>query len=206
MDVAYIRWQRASSRVVLQILYETFSAHGIRTHPPQEDALSGWDQLHRSRITTPTPEEEPGQCAAAAPPPKKRPKRLEEEEDGLLVVPHHQHRFSALISGQFVIQEVDSLQELVDVGDAEPVFSHLWVVVNVCRFPMDTLQQCHAALSMDMRERLARVPPVGGSGEAQPRPPSPRPWSVRTVSAEPPPHCCCGIVHPHGRSLLCLPP
>ena len=61
MDVAYIRWQRASSCVVLQILYETFSAHGIRTHPPQEDALSGWDQLHPpTALTKPVVEEEGG--------------------------------------------------------------------------------------------------------------------------------------------------
>lgn len=49
--------------------------------------------------------------------------------------------------------------DMVNSSEQDPMFHHLWVVGSVCRFPMPLLKQCHAAMGMDIRERLARNSP-----------------------------------------------
>ena len=108
LDVAYGRWTSMSSRVALQLLYEALHAHGVRTHPSQEDALRGWDDLHQQSLAV-----VPRDLPVALPGPQ--PLSL--------------------------IQNVETLQDLTEAPESEPLFSHLWVVHCVCRFPMKELQR-----------------------------------------------------------------
>ena len=140
LDVAFVRWQTVSRRVALQLLYETLVAHGVATHPPQAEALRGWDELHAG---------------------------------GPLVA----------VGG---VQTVPALEDLTADGlnEGGPVFSHLWAVVRLCRFPAEALRRCHAALSMDMRERLAHLSPgLTGPPPTPPVRPTAEPL-VRAYSVE----------------------
>ena len=62
-----------------------------------------------------------------------------------------------LTGGSKCVQTLHS--ELIDEAEENPTFNHMWVIGSALRFPLPVLCQCHAALSMDLRERLMRLSP-----------------------------------------------
>lgn len=173
MMVANIRWHRISSRVSLQILYETLVAHGIPVFPCMADALSGWDGQHAAAAAAapPTapcvalPPEVTEEAAVAADPQQGHHKRKRDapqpHNNMAVVAANNPTTTTEAAMGLFAtgVHSIQSLLELVNADEDEPMFSHLWVVGSVCRFPLTLLQTCHATMGMDLCERVSNLSP-----------------------------------------------
>lgn len=144
VPVAHIHWNAVPGRGDLAVLYDTLEAHGIPVHPDRVAAMRGWDDMQAppSRAVIPSP---PTSIIMEPPPPVAAA-----SSDGSTQPPHPG------------IWKVESLEELMRFSDQDHLFTHLWVVVRRCHFPLDRLtthSHTHAALGMDLCERLSRLSP-----------------------------------------------
>lgn len=146
LPVAHIRWNAVPDRGCLSLLYNTLEAHGIPIHPDHAAALRGWDD-HRGQT------EEGGGRTPLALSVRQETTTSVRPELALTVTGqnegHHQPG----------VWRVESLEELTRFADGEPLFTHLWVVATRCRFPLERLRAGHAALGMDLCERVSRLSP-----------------------------------------------
>jgi hypothetical protein len=71
-------------------------------------------------------------------------------------LPREEHHNLALMNA---VTSVQSLDHLITRDPKEQMLSHPHVVVHILGFPRALYEECHGAMGMDMRERLAKVSP-----------------------------------------------
>lgn len=144
---AFVKWHRVHTKSALHGLYDALTAHGITIEPSRPDALLAWEELMRS----------PHSHGAVAVSPGSLP-----NSQAVAQVAEKKQECVPL-TAVFAVDE--GLYELLHQEDATGVcddqwINHVWVIGAVLRYPTKLLLQRHAAIGLDVRERLSALYPT----------------------------------------------